>query len=82
MVFSASPAGVIRAASLAVLAALCAARASAEAIPGPPIGVSTGDRASASCPLREGGSGNAVAFAAGVAVVAIAARRRGGDSDA
>ena len=84
MGFFASLAGVIRVAALAALAALCAAGASAETIPGPPIGASASERAGEFCSLRGSGStsGNAVAFAAGVAIVAIAARRRGGDADA
>jgi hypothetical protein len=82
MGFPASPAGVIRAASLAAILALCAAGAAAETIPGPPIGVTASDRAGASCDLRDGAGSNALAFAAGVAIVAIAARRRVGDADA
>ena len=78
MGFFPSLAGVIRAASLASIAVLFAASASAETIPGPPIGGTASDRAGDFCSLREGGaSGNAVAFAAGVVIVAIAARRRG-----
>ena len=75
MGFSVSPAGVIRAASLAAIAALCAAGASAETIPGPPIGVSASDPG-AFCSLRGSASSNAMAFAAGVAIIAIAGRRR------
>jgi len=82
MGFSASLAGVIRATMLAGLTALAAAGASGETIPGPPLGTTASDRAGAYCSLREGTSGNAMAFAAGVAIVAIAARRRVGDADA
>ena len=80
MGFSASLAGVIRAGSVAAITALGAAGAAAETIPGPPIGASASDRAGGYCALRGDTSGNAVAFAAGVAILAIAARRRGGDS--
>ena len=82
MGFFASPAGVIRVASLAAILALGSAGAAEESIPGPPIGVSASDRLGASCDLRDGADSNALAFAAGVAIVAIAGRRRGGDADA
>ena len=81
MAFFASLAGVIRATSLAAVSALCAAGAAAETIPGPPIGASAIDRAGAYCALRGDSGANAVAFAAGVAIVAIAARRRDADAD-
>ena len=81
MGFFPSLAGVIRASSIAAGTALFAATASAETIPGPPLGVSESDRAGAYCALTEGSSGGALAFAAGVAIVAITARRRHGDAD-
>jgi hypothetical protein len=74
--FFVSLAGVIRVGSIAAIAALGAAGAAAETIPGPPIGTPASDRAGAYCALRGDTNRNAVAFAAGVAVVAIAARRR------
>jgi hypothetical protein len=47
--------------------------ASAETIPGPPL---AGSEAGAFCPLPASAGGSAASFAAGVAIVAIAARRR------
>jgi hypothetical protein len=81
MGFFPSLAGVIGAASIAAWTALFAATASAETIPGPPIGVTASDRAGAYCALSGDPSGSALAFAAGVAIVAITARRRHGDAD-
>ena len=49
--------------------------ASAEAIPGPPL-TSARDRAGAFCPVSTSTEGSAAAFAAGVALTVIAARRR------
>ena len=69
MSFLPSLAGVIAAFALA------ASAASAEAIPGPPIGAS--DRAGEFCPARTSSAGNVAGFATGLAFVAIAARRRG-----
>ena len=51
------------------------ALAAAEAIPGPPLGDPAID-AGAVCPLPASAGGSAVSFAAGVAIVAIAAHRR------
>jgi hypothetical protein len=53
-----------------------AGTASAEAIPGPPLAISAGDLAGAVCPPRGSVRSSAAGFAAGVAIVAIAARRR------
>jgi hypothetical protein len=53
-----------------------AAAASADAIPGPPLAVSASDPVGAYCPLPASAEGSAVAFAAGVLITAIAARRR------
>jgi len=58
------------------IGALLAASASADAVPGPPIASSTTGPAGAFCPMPGSVGGNAVGFAAGVAIVAIAARRR------
>ena len=55
--------------------AMGAAGASAEAIPGPPL-ASARDRAGSFCPVRTSTEGSAAAFAAGVALTVIAARRR------
>jgi len=49
--------------------------ASAETIPGPPLPASQ-SAAGAFCPLPASAGGSAAGFAAGVAIVAIAARRR------
>ncbi len=65
-----SRAGVIAA------ALLCAATASADAIPGPPLPVVASERAGAFCPARESAIGHGAGFAAAVVIVAIAARRR------
>jgi hypothetical protein len=48
---------------------------SAETIPGPPLRASSGE-AGAFCPLPASAGGSATGFAVGVAIVAIAARRR------
>jgi hypothetical protein len=71
MSFPASLAGVIAAAALAAPAAF------ADAIPGPPLPANADDLAGAFCPAPASGFGNAVGFAVGVAIVAVAARRRG-----
>ena len=81
MGFSVSLAGVIRSAAPVAIAALFAAHAAAEVIPGPPIGAPS-DRAGAFCALDEDARGSAVTFAAGVAIVAITGRRRGRANDA
>jgi hypothetical protein len=75
MSFSPSLASVI--AAMAVIAGLSigAAEASADPIPGPPLTFSARDRG-AFCPLPASTNGNAAGFAAGVLIVAIAARRR------
>jgi hypothetical protein len=63
-------------ASVIAIAALFGARATAESIPGPPIASSTREVAGAFCPAPGSAGGQAAGFAAGVAIVAIAARRR------
>jgi hypothetical protein len=71
MGFLPSPTSVI-----AVLAAVSiAAAAGAETIPGPPVADSASDPVGAFCPLPTRTSGSAPAFAAGVLIAAIAARR-------
>jgi hypothetical protein len=71
MGFSPSLAGVIAA------VALSAASASAGAIPGPPLVSSVDEQAGAFCPLRGSTAGHGAGFAAaGIALLAIAARRR------
>src|SRR5262245_34898976 len=71
MRFPASLGGVIAAAALA------ASAASAEPIPGPPLGASASEQAGAFCPAPASSAGNVAGFAIGLAFVAIAARRRG-----
>ena len=82
MGFFPSLASVIRAASVAAIAILFAAGASADDDSGPSDRAPPRAIAPATfCSLRaSGASGNAVAFAAGVVIVAIAARRRGADA--
>jgi hypothetical protein len=65
-----------RIAALMAAAVLCTAAASAESIPGPPLAFPARDRAGEFCPPRASAAGHAAGFALGVAMIAIAARRR------
>ncbi len=76
MGFFPSPASVIAAIAGFWIASIGASARAADPIPGPPLAVSAADRAGAFCAVRESSVGDTAGFAAGVAITAIAARRR------